>query len=60
VSVIALSDLGGLSLRGVQWPLDKRHVLFGSTLTLSNIVLGPFEASLQTGHGLIIAYPAGE
>jgi thiamine pyrophosphokinase len=60
VSVIALSDLGALSLTGVQWPLDKRHVLFGSTLTLSNVVLGPVEASLQSGHGLIIAYPAGE
>lgn len=60
VSVIALSDLGGLSLRGVQWPLDKRHVLFGSTLTLSNVVLGRFEVSLQSGLGLIIAYPAGE
>ena len=60
VSVLALSDLGALSLTGVQWPLDKRHVLFGSTLTLSNVVLGPFEVGLQSGHGLIIAYPAGE
>ena len=58
VSLIALSELGALSLSGVQWPLDKRHVLFGSTLTLSNVVTGPAEATLESGHGVIIAYPA--
>jgi thiamine pyrophosphokinase len=58
VSLIALSDLGALSLSGVQWPLDKRHVLFGSTLTLSNVVTGPAEVTLESGHGVIIAYPA--
>ena len=58
VSLIALSDLGALSLSGVQWPLDKRHVLFGSTLTLSNVVLGPAEVTLESGHGVIVAYPA--
>lgn len=59
VSVIALSDLGALSLSGVQWPLDRRHVLFGSTLTLSNVVLAEAEVSLESGHGVIIAYPGG-
>jgi thiamine pyrophosphokinase len=58
VSLIALTDLGALSLTGVQWPLEKRHVLFGSTLTLSNVVLGPAEVTLESGHGVIIAYPA--
>jgi thiamine pyrophosphokinase len=59
VSLIALSDLGALSLSGVQWPLEKRHVLFGSTLTLSNVVLGAAEVTLESGHGVIVAYPAG-
>jgi thiamine pyrophosphokinase len=59
LSLIALSDLGALSLTGVQWPLAKRHVLFGSTLTLSNVVLGPCAVTLEAGHGVIIAYPAG-
>jgi thiamine pyrophosphokinase len=59
VSLIALSDLGGLSLSGVQWPLDKRHVLFGSTLTLSNVVTGACQVTLETCYGVIIAYPAG-
>ena len=58
VSLIALSDLGALSLSGVQWPLDKRHVLCGSTLTLSNVVTGACEATLESGQGVIIAYPA--
>jgi thiamine pyrophosphokinase len=58
VSLIALSDFGALGLSGVQWPLDKRHVLFGSTLTLSNVVTGACEVTLESGHGVIIAYPA--
>jgi thiamine pyrophosphokinase len=58
VSLIALSDLGALSLSGVLWPLDRRHVLFGSTLTLSNVVRGPVTVTLESGYGLIIAYPA--
>ncbi len=57
LSVIALADLGALSLSGVQWPLDRRHVPFGSTLTLSNVVRGSAEVTLESGHGLIIAYP---
>ena len=60
VSIIALSDLGALTLSGVQWPLDKRHVLFGSTLTLSNLTLGPVHVGLEAGYGAIIAYPAEE
>ena len=59
LSLITLSDLGALSLSGVRWPLDRRHVLFGSTLTLSNVVVGPTEVTLESGYGVIIAYPAG-
>lgn len=57
VSLIALSDLEALSLSGVQWPLERRHVLFGSTLTLSNVATGPVEITLEAGYGMIIAYP---
>ena len=59
LSLIALTDLGALSLSGVQWPLERRHVLFGSTLTLSNVVVGRPEVTLETGYGVIVAYPAG-
>jgi thiamine pyrophosphokinase len=58
VSLVALSEFGALSLTGVQWPLDRRHVLFGSTLTLSNVVTGACEVALESGYGVIIAYPA--
>lgn len=58
LSLIALADLKDLSLTGVRWPLDKRHVLFGSTLTLSNVSLGPVDVTLEAGHGVIVAYPA--
>lgn len=57
LSIIALSDLAALSLSGVQWPLDMRHVPFGSTLTLSNVALGPVDVTLELGHGVIVAYP---
>ena len=57
LSIIALSDLGALSLSGVRRPLDKRRVPFGSTLTLSNVVIGPVEVALDSGHGAIVAYP---
>jgi thiamine pyrophosphokinase len=60
VSLIALSDLEALSLAGVKWPLKRRHVLFGSTLTLSNVATGPVEINLDAGYGVIIAYPADE
>ena len=59
LSLIALADLGALSLSGVRWPLDRRHVLFGSTLTLSNVVVGAPEVTLESGYGVIVAYPAG-
>ena len=57
LSIIAFSDLDGLCLSGVKWPLDNRAVPLGSTLTLSNLALGPVEITLRTGYGIAIAYP---
>ena len=57
LSVIAFSDLAGLSLTGVKWPLENRDVKLGSTLTLSNVALGPVTLTLAAGHGIAIAYP---
>ncbi len=59
-SVIGFGDLTGLTLRGVKWPLEKRHVPFGSSLTMSNEVTGTLEASLETGRAMLIAHPGGE
>lgn len=57
LSIIPFTDLIGLDLTGVKWPLSQRDVPVGSTLTLSNVALGPVEISLTSGHGVAIAYP---
>ena len=57
LSIIPFTDLQGLDLAGVKWPLANRDVPVGSTLTLSNVALGPVEISLKHGHGIAIAYP---
>lgn len=58
VSVLALSDLSGLDLEGVRWPLKDRTVPFGSSLTLSNEVTGRFLARLGAGRAMVVAHPA--
>ena len=57
LSIIPFTELQGLDLSGVKWPLSKRDVPVGSTLTLSNVALGPVEISVTTGYGIAIAYP---
>jgi thiamine pyrophosphokinase len=57
LSIIPFTDLLGLDLAGVKWPLNKRDVPVGSTLTLSNVALGPVTIRLVEGHGVAIAYP---
>lgn len=57
LSIIPFTDLHGLDLAGVKWPLASRDVPVGSTLTLSNVALGPVEIALKAGHGIAIAYP---
>jgi thiamine pyrophosphokinase len=59
MSIIALADLAGLTLRGAHWPLRDAEISMGSTCTLSNIVTGPVEIELASGYGLLIAYPHG-
>ena len=57
LSLVPLSDLRGLDVAGVKWPLQQQDVPLGSTLTLSNIAHGPVRVSLQHGHAVAIAYP---
>lgn len=57
LSIIPFGDLEGLDLTGVKWPLKDRAVPLGSTLTLSNVALGPVEIVLRSGYGVAIAYP---
>ncbi len=57
MSVIAFVDLVGLSLSGVEWPLRDQTVTVGSSLTLSNTVVGPARIELGGGHGVVVVYP---
>ncbi len=57
LSILAFSDLEGLSLAGVRWPLDARDVPLGSTLTLSNEVIGPVRIALAAGSGIAMLTP---
>jgi thiamine pyrophosphokinase len=58
-SIIPFADLSGLDLENVRWPLVARDVPLGSTLTLSNIALGPVTIGLKSGYGIAVAYPTG-
>lgn len=60
VSIIPFADLEGLDIENVKWPLAKRAVPLGSSLTLSNVALGPVTIGLESGYGVAIAYPGGE
>jgi len=57
LSILPLSDLAGLSLAGVRWPLVERDVPLGSTLTLSNEVSGPLRIALAAGSGIAMLTP---
>lgn len=53
-SLIGFGDMGGVTITGARWPLQDRHVPTGSSLTLSNIALGPVSVTLTSGEGLFI------
>ncbi len=56
-SVLAFSELSGLTELGAKWPLDSVEVPFGSSLTLSNEVRGALRISLGRGRALLLAHP---
>jgi thiamine pyrophosphokinase len=56
VSIIGLSDLKGLSVIGVKWPLNRRDVRLGSTLTLSNESKGDVSITLEQGRAMVMLY----
>lgn len=56
-SVLAASELRGLSLEGARWPLDGADIPMGSGWTLSNeAVGGPLRASLLEGVALLTTW----
>ncbi len=56
-SVVPVTDLPALTLTGVRWPLDRRFVPAGSTLTISNEAFGPIGIALEGGLAIVIAEP---
>jgi thiamine pyrophosphokinase len=56
-SVVPFTDLAGLDLDGVKWPLNNRSVPLGSSLTVSNIAVGPVTVRLSQGYAVALAYP---
>ncbi|MFO1089214.1 MAG: thiamine diphosphokinase [Hyphomicrobiales bacterium] len=58
VSIVPLGPLKALSIQGVRWPLVRRDVSAGSTLTLSNEAMsGTVGVTLEAGEALFLAYP---
>ncbi|ALW90299.1 thiamine pyrophosphokinase [Deinococcus actinosclerus] len=58
LSVLAVSDLRGLSLGGVRWPLTEADIPLGSGWTVSNEAPGgPVTASLRGGHAILTVLP---
>jgi thiamine pyrophosphokinase len=56
-SVVPFTDLAGLDLDGVKWPLNHRSVPLGSSLTISNVATGPVTVRLSQGYAVALAYP---
>ncbi|WP_438721708.1 thiamine diphosphokinase [Bartonella rochalimae] len=54
-SIIGFSDLQGLTMSGVKWPLLDKNVPFGSSLTLSNRICGTFYCYLYSGKAMLLA-----
>jgi len=58
LSVLPVTDLIGLSISGVRWPLEERDVVLGSTLTLSNeVTASPARVNVVKGMGIVLVYP---
>jgi thiamine pyrophosphokinase len=55
-SVLGFTDLV-VSITGARWPLHRRSVPFGSSLTLSNFVSGSLSLELHSGRALLVAHP---
>lgn len=54
LSIMGMSAIERLSVRGVKWQLEAVDVEFGSTLTMSNEVTGPVSVVLCGGCGVIL------
>ena len=62
-SILAFSPLIGLTLAGVDWPLERHDVALGSSLTLSNRVgdtaINGIEVTIESGMAILLAQSGG-
>ncbi|MGF9565820.1 thiamine diphosphokinase [Neorhizobium sp. JUb45] len=56
-SVLGFSDLEGLDIRNVRYPVTDFSLPFGSSRTVSNVAEGTVEFSLQRGRAIVLARP---
>lgn len=56
-SVIGFTDIAGLTIEGVRWPLTGRDVAFGSSLTISNVVSDRLSVEVAAGRAVLVAHP---
>jgi len=54
-SILAFTELSGLTVEGAKWPLHSVEVPFGSSLILSNVVRGELAVVLERGRALLVA-----
>jgi thiamine pyrophosphokinase len=57
ISVMPFSDLVGLSIDGVKWPLTNQLIRLGTAHTLANEVTGQVRLSLVSGSAIVVVYP---
>jgi thiamine pyrophosphokinase len=57
LSILPLTNLKGLTIENLRWPLHNQSVMRGATLTLSNEIHGDPQMTLQSGIAVVIVYP---
>ncbi len=56
LSVLPLTDLEGLTIRGARWPLERARVPFASTWVLRNEARGAVTLDLARGRAVVFVY----
>jgi thiamine pyrophosphokinase len=54
ISLVGLSDLQGVNLKGVKWPLSGETIKFGSSLGISNVAEGLVTIAVGSGRGVVL------
>jgi len=57
ISIMPFTNLIGLSVAGVKWPLSNANVKLGTAQTLANVVTGDVKLSLTAGKAVVVYYP---